>query len=30
METKHPSWQSLMPQSILSEFPSNYPRRCLH
>lgn len=30
METKHPSWQSLMPQSILSEFPSDYPRRCLH
>lgn len=30
METKHPSWQSLMPQSILSEFPSGYPRRCLH
>ncbi|GAA3848150.1 helix-turn-helix domain-containing protein [[Pseudomonas] carboxydohydrogena] len=31
METKHPSWQSLMPQSILSEeSPSGYPRRCLH
>lgn len=30
MQIKHPSWESLMPQSTLSEDSSDYPRRCLH
>lgn len=30
MESKYPSWQSLMPQLALSEASSNYPHRCLH